>query len=411
MTVPAAPDLRAALHGLAALRRDLHAHPELAHDEHRTAGVVARELRAAGIEVHTGVGGTGVVGVLQVGDGGGAIALRADLDALPVQETNRFAHMSQVPGVMHACGHDGHVAMLLGAARHLAATRRFRGIVVFVFQPAEERGTGARGLLADGLLERFPFDAIYGLHNWPGLPHGRFATRVGALMAGTASFRITVHGRGTHAALPHLGIDPIVVACQLGVQLQLLVTRGLDPLDAAVLSVTQVQAGQARNAIPGEAVLSGTVRAFDDAVFGTIEAGLRRLAEGTCDAHGARADVSFERHDPAVVNDGAAVARAVAAMRELVGDDGVDAEARPVMAAEDFAWLARARPACYALLGAGDGAHREIGHGMGPCVLHHSAYDFDDRLLPVGVGYWVRLVERELAVHACRNDPLGPALP
>lgn len=393
----APPGLDAALDGLVALRRDLHAHPELAHDERRTAGIVAAELRQAGVEVHEGLAGTGVIGVLRAGDGGRAIALRADLDALPVQETNRFAHASTVPGVMHACGHDGHVAMLVGAARLLAATRRFRGTVVFVFQPAEERGTGARGLLADGLLERFPFDAVYGLHNWPGLPHGRFATRTGALMAGTASFELTVHGRGTHAALPHLGTDPIVVACQLGVQAQLVVSRGIDPVDAAVLSVTQVRAGHARNAIPAQAVLSGTVRAFDDAVFERIEAGLRRLVDGTCEAYGARGEVRFERHDPPVVNDAAHVARAVAAMRDVAGADGVDADARPTMAAEDFAWLLRERPGCYALLGAGDGGHRAPGHGAGPCVLHHGAYDFDDRLLPVGVAYWVRLVERELA--------------
>ena len=379
-----------------ALRRDLHAHPELSYREHRTARVVAATLRDLGLPVHEGLAGTGVVACLNGREPGLSIGLRADMDALPVRETNAFAHASRHDGVMHACGHDGHVAMLLAAAAHLARHPPARGRIVFIFQPAEEQGAGGQRMVDEGLFDRFSCDSVYALHNWPGLPEGHFAVRPGAMMAGTAGFEIVVTGRGAHAAMPHLGIDAVMVGCQVANALQLLVSRELDPVDAAVLSITQIHAGETMNAIPASAVLRGTVRAFSDEVFAQIAGGMERIASQVCGAFGARAQVRFQRNYPPLHNDPDCTETARAAMRDTVGTHRVR-EAVLTMAAEDFSYMLRARPGCYALLGAGDGDHRPPDHGGGPCTLHNGSYDFNDRLLAIGASYWVRLTARVLA--------------
>ena len=379
-----------------ALRRDLHAHPELSFEEVRTAAIVAARLQEWGIPVTKGLAGTGVVGTLQRGSSSRALGLRADLDALPVQESNTFAHASRAPGRMHACGHDGHTAMLLAAAHHLAHRGKFEGTVHFIFQPAEERGGGARQLLEAGLFERFPCDAVFGLHNWPGLPYGRFAVRAGALMAGTTGFEIDVQGRGAHAAMPHLGIDALLVGCHIALGLQLLVTRERDPRDAAVLSITQLHAGAASNVIAGTALLKGTLRTFDDAVLERLEAGIRRVPEQTAAAHGADATVRVQRNYPPLVNDVEATRVAAEVMASVVGPDAVDRDAAPTFAAEDFAFLLQQRPGCYALIG-NDSVATTSAAAAPPCLLHSDRYDFNDELIPLGATYWVRLAERFLA--------------
>jgi len=378
------------------LRRDLHAHPELSYEEHRTSHVVAGLLRSWGLEVHTGLAGTGVVGVLRGGEGVRSIGLRADMDGLPVTEVNDFAHASRHQGKMHACGHDGHTVMLLAAARHLAHSRGFRGTVHFIFQPAEERGAGARKMIDEGLFERFPCDAVFALHNWPGLPAGSFAARPGPMMAGTAGFEVVVSGRSCHAAMPHLGTDPIMIACQLATAFQLMVTRELNPVETAVLSVTQIHAGEAMNVIAESAVLKGTVRAFREPVFDQIEAGMQRVATQVSAAFGATAQVKFSRNYPPTVNDAGQTGFAIDVMRRVAGAGAVDANAPLTLASEDFAYMLEALPGCYALLGNGDGGHRMPDHGGGPCVLHNGSYDFNDDLIAVGASYWVRLAEEFL---------------
>ncbi len=380
-----------------AIRRDLHAHPELAYDEHRTSDKAAHLLASWGIEVHRGLGGTGVVGVLRHGMGKRSIGLRADMDALPIAEANRFDHASRHAGRMHACGHDGHTAMLLAAARYLAETRPFDGAVNFIFQPAEEGGAGAQRMIDDGLFERFPCDAVFGMHNWPGLAVGQFATRPGPMMASGNRFEITVTGKGAHAALPHLGVDPVFVAVQIAQGLQGIVTRNKKPIDAAVLSITIVKAGDAVNVVPDTAVIGGGVRTFDAAVTDLIEERMRRIAQLTAEAHGASAQVKFERYYPATVNDPAQAAFAAGVLRDMVGTDNVFADYEPTMGSEDFAFMLQARPGAYIFIGNGDGSHRLTGHGEGPCMLHNPSYDFNDELIPMGATFWVRLVEKFLA--------------
>ena len=377
----------------AALRRDLHAHPELSYEEHRTSRMVAEQLQSWGIEVHTGLAVTGVVGVLRCGNSERYIGLRADMDALPVDEINQFAHASTYPGKMHACGHDGHTVMLLAAAEYLATSKSFDGTVVFIFQPAEERGAGALRMITEGLFDRFPCDAVFGIHNWPGLAAGTFAVRSGPMMAGTAGFEIVVQGKSCHAAMPHLGVDPIAVACQLGSSLQLLVSRTLNPVDAAVLSITQIHAGETMNTTPESAVLKGTVRAFSVEVFDQVEAGMRRIATQTAAAFGATVELSFQRNYPPLINDKTQTEFAVMAMRQVCGKEAVSDDAPLTMASEDFAYMLQARPGCYALLGNGMGDHRLPDHGGGPCMLHNGSYDFNDDLIAVGASYWVRLAE------------------
>ena len=381
---------------LTALRRDIHAHPEVGYDVFRTAELVAERLEQWGYAVTRGVGRTGVVGTLKRGGSVRAIGLRADMDALPVQEANTFAHRSTVPGAMHACGHDGHTTMLLGAARHLARHGEFDGTVQLFFQPAEESGGGARAMIEDGLFERFPVDAVFGLHNWPGIAAGDFAVRPGPLMASTSLFRITLRGAGCHAAMPHLGRDPVFAAGQVLSALQGIVTRNRNPIDGAVLSVTQVHAGEAMNVVPTDAWLGGTVRTFSDATLDLIETRMRAVVAATATAFDCESEVDFQRQYPATVNDAEQTAVAVAVMRELVGDAHVNAAVDPTMAAEDFSFMLREKPGCYAFLGNGAGDHRVHGHGGGPCLLHNASYDFNDALLPVGASYFVRLVERFL---------------
>ena len=382
---------------LQAIRRDLHAHPELRFQEQRTADVVARTLAEWGVEVHRGLAGTGVVGVIRSGKPGRSIGLRADMDALPIQETNSFTHRSQFDGRMHACGHDGHMAMLLAAARHLAASRSFAGTVVLIFQPAEEGGAGADRMIREGLFDRFPCDAVFALHNWPGLAVGQFAVAPGPMMASTNEFDIRVTGRGGHAAMPHLTVDPVLIAVQIVQALQGIVTRTRNPNDLAVLSVTMIHAGDATNVIPDLAKIGGTVRTFDDSVTDLFERRIRQIADLTAQAHGATAAVQFQRTYPPTVNHPAQAEFAARVADTIVGAGNVVRNVDPSMGAEDFSFMLRARPGAYLFIGNGDGAHRDAGHGAGPCTLHNASYDFNDELIPVGGTFWVRLAERFLA--------------
>lgn len=380
-----------------ALRRDIHAHPELGFEEHRTSQMVAERLREWGIEVHTGIAGTGVVGVLRNGSGKRTIGLRADLDALPLQEENHFAHRSRHDGRMHACGHDGHTTMLLAAAWHLAQSRDLDGTVNFIFQPAEEMGkAGALKMIQDGLFERFPCEAVFALHNFA-VTTGSFALNQAALMASSNTWKVTLHGRGTHASMPHTGIDPVAAVIDLGQQLQTLVPKVIDSTERALLAVTQIQGSGAPNVIPDEAWVGGTVRTFSEDATDKIEGGLRRLAEGIAAAHGCRADVWFRRASPPVVNHAREARFAAEVMREVVGAERVDEEYPAVMGAEDFAHMLRVKPGCYAFIGNGDGGHRLPDHGPGPCIIHNTSFDFNDEIIPIGASYFVRLAQKWLA--------------
>ena len=374
----------AGLHGeMTAWRHDLHAHPEIAFREHRTSERVAGLLAGFGIDVHRGLAGTGVVGTLRRGGGRRSIALRADLDGLPIQEVGEPPYRSQVPGAMHACGHDGHMAMLLGAARELAERGRFDGTVYFIFQPAEENEGGGRVMIEQGLFDRFPADAVYGLHNWPGLDAGRFAVRPGPVMAAFDVFEVTVRGRGAHGATPHLAIDPVVAAAEMIGALQTIVSRNVSPVEAAVVSVAQVQAGDTWNVIPEEARLRGSARYFRPDVGRALEEGIRRIAAGIASAFGATSIVDYQHRYPATVNEPAATAMATRVAEEVVGAEQMVADAPPSMASEDFAFMLQARPGCYVWLGSGDGVR----------ALHSPGYDFNDAVLAVGAAYWVRLAE------------------
>jgi hippurate hydrolase len=381
---------------LETIRRDIHAHPELCYEEQRTADVVASRLTDWGIPVVRGLGVTGVVGIIKNGASSRAIGLRADMDALPMQELNTFEHASRHAGKMHACGHDGHTAMLLGAAHYLSQNRNFDGTVYLIFQPAEEGGAGARRMIEDGLFERFPMDAVYGLHNWPGMAAGKFGVVAGPMMASSNEFRVVVKGKGAHAAQPHRGIDPVMVAVQIAQSWQTIISREKNPLETAVLSITQIHAGSATNVIPDEAVLIGTVRTFTTEVLDLIERRMREIAQGVASAFNAGVDFSFKRNYPPLVNHPAQTAFAIEAMKAVVGADKVDANVEPTMGAEDFAFMLQAKPGCYVFLGNGDGEHRLGGHGLGPCQLHNGSYDFNDQLLPIGASYWVRLAEMSL---------------
>jgi len=390
------PELLDDAEAMRAIRRDIHAHPELCFEEERTSDLVARTLANWGVEVHRGLGKTGVVGVIQGRPGKRALGLRADMDALPVTEHNTFAHASRHRGKMHACGHDGHVAMLLSAARHLAAKRDFDGTVYLVFQPAEEGGGGAREMMNDGLFERFPMDAIFGMHNWPGMPVGTFAVRNGPCFASSNEFHITIRGKGCHGAMPHLGIDPVPIACQLVQAYQTILTRNMRPVETGVISVTMIEAGEATNVIPESVVMQGTVRTFTTDTLDLIENRMREITRHLCAAHGAEADFEFSRNYPPTVNHPAESAFVRQVMVELVGADKVQ-EFEPTMGAEDFSYFLQGKPGAYFVIGNGDGTHREGGHGLGPCTLHNPSYDFNDQLLPLGATLWVKLVQRWLA--------------
>jgi len=378
------------------IRRDLHAHPELCYEEQRTADVIAARLEDWGIPVVRGLGGTGVVGIVKNGTSTRAIGLRADMDALPMQELNTFDHASRHPGKMHACGHDGHTAMLLGAAHYLSRHRNFDGTVYLIFQPAEEGGAGARRMMEDGLFDQFPMEAVYGMHNWPGLPAGSFGVIPGPMMASSNEFRVVVKGKGAHAAQPHRGIDPVMVAVQIAQAWQTIVSREKNPLETAVLSITQIHAGSATNVIPNEAEMIGTVRTFSTEVLDQIERRMEQMANGIAAGFNAQIDFNFKRNYPPLVNHPEQTAFAIEAMRAVVGAANVNTAVEPTMGAEDFAFMLQAKPGCYVFIGNGDGEHRAGGHGLGPCQLHNGSYDFNDQLLPIGASYWVRLVETGL---------------
>ena len=390
---------------MAALRRDLHAHPELRFEEHRTADIVARQLTDWGIPIHRGLGTTGVVGIVHGRDGGAcgrAVGLRADMDALPMTEFNTFVHASRHPGKMHACGHDGHTAMLLAAAQHFAEkpeNRDFDGTVYLIFQPAEEGGGGAREMINEGLFTLFPMQAVFGMHNWPGMVPGQMAVSPGAVMASSNEFKITIHGKGGHAAMPHTGVDPVPIACQMVLAFQTILTRNKKPVDAGVISVTMVNAGEATNVVPDHCELQGTVRTFSIEVLDLIERRMRQVAEHICAAHEASCDFAFVRNYPPTINSAPEAAFARQVMESIVGAENV-VEQEPTMGAEDFAFMLQAKPGAYCFLANGDGTHRDIGHGGGPCTLHNPSYDFNDALIPLGATYWVRLAQQWLAQPA-----------
>ncbi len=377
---------------LAALRRDLHAHPETAFEEQRTSDVVAAFLESLGIEVHRGLAATGVVGVLRSGSSDKTIGLRADMDALPIAEQNVFPHRSRHEGKMHACGHDGHTAMLLAAAEYLAATRAFDGTVYFIFQPAEEGEGGARVMIEQGLFERWPMQAVFGMHNWPGLAAGQFAIMPGPVMASADQFDIIVKGHGAHAAMPHQGADPVVAGAALVQALQSIVSRTLDPLDAAVLSLTRFHAGDVYNVIPDHALLGGTVRAFRSEVQDQVEAAMERTCNGIASGYGVQVNLDYRRGYPATINSAAEAELCRNVASTLVGGENVRCDLRPSMGAEDFSYMLQQRPGCYVWLG--------NGLGEGGCMLHNPHYDFNDDVLPIGASYWARLVEHVLGVSA-----------
>ena len=392
------PEILQSAETIQAIRRDIHAHPELSFEENRTSDVIAEKLQSWGIAVHRGLGKTGVVGTIEGQQGKGlSIGLRADMDALPLQEHNHFHHTSTHDGKMHACGHDGHVAMLLGAAEYLSKHRDFKGTVHCIFQPAEEGGGGAREMIKDGLFDLFPCDAVFGMHNWPGLAVGEFGVTPGPMMASSNEFVITVTGKGGHAALPHTSADPVFAAGQMLSALQGIITRNKRPIDAAVLSITQFHAGDASNIIPDSAWIGGTVRTFTHEVLDLIESRLHQVAGSVAAAFDCKAEVEFHRNYPPTINHEKETAFAVEVMNDLVGEHRVNPRIDPTMGAEDFAYMLQEKPGCYVFIGNGDGDHRSQGHGLGPCQLHNPCYDFNDELLPLGSSYWVQLAMRYLS--------------
>ena len=368
-------------------RRDIHTHPETAFEEVRTSQLVADKLEEFGIEVHRGLAGTGVVGILKgKSDGEGTIGLRADMDALHITEQTNLPYRSANDGKMHACGHDGHTTMLLGAAKYLAETRDFSGTAYFVFQPAEENEAGGQKMVQDGLFENFPMDGIYGMHNWPGMPLGKVGAKVGPMMAATDTFDITITGRGGHAAMPHDGVDTIVVASQVVSALQTIASRNVNPVDTIVVSVTQFHGGDTYNVLPEEVTLCGTVRTFDPEVQATVEPAMLRIINGICAAHGATAEFRMSRSYPATINHAAETEKAARVAASVVGNENVDRDVKPSMGAEDFAYMLKETPGSYIWIGAGEDRAK----------LHSPYYDFNDDLLPIGATYWAELVEQLL---------------
>jgi len=370
-------------------RRDIHQHPELKFEENRTSDLVAAKLEEFGIEIHRGLAKTGVVGTIRNGDGP-SIGLRADMDALPLEEKNTFKHASSNPGKMHACGHDGHTAMLLGAAKHLAASKNFKGTVNLIFQPAEEGGGGGELMIKEGLFKMFPVDSVYGLHNWPGMPAGTFGVGSGPIMAAADMFDLTINGRGGHAAFPDQCIDPIVVASQVVSALQTITSRNTHPVDSVVISVTQIHAGDAYNVIPDSVLMHGTVRTFQTETRDKIPSSMLRVAEGVCAAYGTTCELNYMSGYPATINSVPETEISAKAVVDLLGEDKIILNPTPSMGAEDFSYMLEARPGCYVWLGIGPGK------GEAGCMLHSSRYDFNDDVLPTGASYWVKLVENEL---------------
>lgn len=372
-------------------RRQIHQYPETAFEETATARLVADQLRQAGIEVHQGLAQTGVVGVLRRGNSTNSLALRADMDALYIQEQNQFDYASRHHGKMHACGHDGHTAMLLGAACFLASHGRFDGTVYFIFQPAEEGRAGAHQMISEGLFEQFPAQRVFGMHNFPDFPVGHFAVRTGPMMASFDCFEITLNGQATHAAMPHLGSDVLLAAAHLVTQLQTIVSRRIDPVDPAVLSVTQIHGGSTWNALPASAVVRGTFRCFKDSVRGQLEYTIDYLARSVAQSFNIRADIRFNPENPGypvTVNSPDETASAIRAATAIVGEGCVNTDPMPSMGAEDFAFMLQQKLGCYLWIGNGS--------ADGNCLLHNPHYDFNDEILPLGAAYWVKLVENEL---------------
>lgn len=383
------PEVEADLETLTAIRRDIHAHPETAFEEVRTADIVAERLQEYGLEVHRGLARTGVVGTLKRGVSERSVGLRADMDALHIQETNDFDHRSRHDGKMHACGHDGHTTMLLGAAKHLAEAGGFDGTIHFIFQPAEENEGGGREMVEDGLFDRFPCEAVFGMHNIPGMEVGTFAVMPGPMMASFDIFEFTITGRGTHAAMPQTGTDTIVAGSDLVQALQTIVSRSLDPIDTAVVSVTKFHGGDTWNVLPETVTLGGTVRAFSPEVQDAIEAAMRRHADAVGRAYGVEIELRYDRRYPPTINSAEEAAFAADVLEAAFGTARVDRNARPVMAAEDFAFMLQAKP----------GAYVWIGNGVreGGCMVHNPGYDFNDAIIPMGTSYWVHLARRFLA--------------
>jgi len=394
------------------LRRDIHAHPELCFEEVRTADLVAAKLTEWGIPVHRGLGTTGVVGIVRGRDAGGcgrAIGLRADMDALPMTEFNTFAHASTQHGKMHACGHDGHTAMLLAAAQHLAQHRNFDGTVYLIFQPAEEGGGGAREMIKEGLFEQFPMEAVFGMHNWPGMEVGKFAVSPGPVMASSNEFKITITGKGGHAALPHMGVDPVPIACQIVQGFQTILTRNKKPVDAGVISVTMIHAGEATNVIPDSCEIQGTVRTFTFEVLDLIERRMKEISEGVSAAFGAECRFEFVRNYPPTINTPYEADFARRVMAGIVGEANAVPQ-EPTMGAEDFSYMLLEKPGAYCFIANGHGAHRGRyeggGHDAGPCTLHNPHYDFNDDLIPLGGTYWVQLAEAWLGHEPPTDRPM-----
>ncbi len=375
---------------LARIRRDIHAHPETAFEETRTAKIVADELESYGIEVHTGLATTGVVGTLKVGSSGRTIGLRADMDALDLYELNEFDHKSVHNGKMHGCGHDGHTTMLLGAARYLAETKNFDGTVRFIFQPAEENVAGARVMIADGLFDKFDCQDVYGMHNTPGLAVGKFAVNSGPVMASADFFEVKISGVGAHGAFPHQGNDPVVIAAQMVTAFQTIVSRRTDPLDSTVISVTQIHAGHTTNVIAEEATLSGTTRALKLETQDMVEREMRQVAMGIGAAFGAQVEFTYDRRYLPTINTATEAEFSAQAVAEIVGSENLLRNELPVMGAEDFSWMLNERPGCYVRIGNGEEG------GPGGCHVHNPNYDFNDEILTIGASYWSKLVEMQL---------------
>lgn len=383
------PEIAANHEKMTAWRRDLHAHPELGFEERRTSSLVAEKLKAWGLEVHQGLGKTGVVGTLRVGNATQSIGLRADMDALPMAENNTFSHKSTTPNVMHACGHDGHTTMLLGAAKYLAESKNFEGCVHFIFQPGEEGVGGAKAMVDEGLFDQFPCDSVYGMHNRPGLAVGKFGMRTGAAMAGGALFDIVVRGNGSHGARPESGIDPVIIAAHIATAAQTIVSRNTSPQETAVLSITQIQSGDAYNVIPHTAIMKGTARTFSNDVMSLIETNIKRLSRNIAEGMGAVAEVDFRTTFPPLINSEDEINFAGDVAAAIVGEANVNRNSNRVMGSEDFAYMSNLIPGGYVTIGQGE--------GKWDCEVHNPHYDFNDEVLPLGASYWAKLVETKLA--------------
>lgn len=380
-----------------AIRRDLHQYPELGYQEFRTADKIAELLESWQIPIHRGLGDTGVVGIVEGKQGPGrTIGLRADIDALPMPEQNTFPHKSQHEGIMHACGHDGHTTMLLAAAKYIASHNDFAGTVYFIFQPAEEGLGGAKKMIEDGLFKLFPMQAVFGMHNWPNMPTGHFGLRSGAIMASSNTFAINIQGKGAHGAMPHLGADPVMAAVHIAQGLQSIISRNVDPLENAVLSITQIHTGSADNVIPDTAQLRGTVRTFSTSTLDLIEQQLNTISQQSAKAMGCEVEIKFDRRYPPTVNHPKETQFCSQLLKNWLGNEQVTDPVTPSMGAEDFSFMLEEVPGCYLFLGNGDGDHRMAGHGLGPCTLHNGSYDFNDQLIPIGATYWVKLAKEWL---------------